>query len=77
MTEQEQRGLIGLGQTVVSSLPAQFLVLVLITACFNLGLIWFLNQQDQARERLLGPIVTSCMQQVPGDVLKQLLERKP
>ena len=81
MTDEQAQTIVGaasqLGRTIVSSLPAQFLALLVCNTLFLITMIWFLNQQDQARERMLTPIVAGCMQQVPGDVLKQLLETRP
>jgi len=78
VTEQEAQGIAGvardLGSKVILSLPAQFLVLVILNTAFLGGLLWFLNEQNKARERLLTPIVTSCVQQVPGDIMAKLLE---
>ena len=80
MTEAEAHGVVGaateLGGRIIGALPAQFLMLVLLNSVFIGGLLWFLDRRDTARERLLTPIVTSCLQQVPADVLKQLLDRK-
>lgn len=61
-----------LGQDVVRSLPAQFLVLVLLNTAFLGGLLWFLEKQDSARERMaeramesrekvLEPILLACL----------------
>jgi len=81
MTDAETRGVVGaateLGGKLIGSLPAQFLMLCVLNLFFILGLLWFLNQQDQARERVLAPIVTSCLQQVPVDVLERLMKIKP
>jgi hypothetical protein len=80
MTDEQTSGIVGvtqdLGGRLISSLPAQFLLLCIINCIFVLGLLWFLEKQNEARERLLGPIVTSCLQEVPNDLFKELLERK-
>ena len=55
--------LTGLGNRLITSLPAQFLMLVLLNLFFVLGLLWFLNNQNASRERLLTPILTACIQQ--------------
>lgn len=57
---------------VLTTLPAQFLTLVLLNTAFILGLLWFLNSVDahriaseqaqaDARERVLTPILAACM----------------
>jgi hypothetical protein len=80
MTDEQTGGIVGLtqdlGGRLIGSLPAQFLMLCIINCVFVLGLLWFLERQNEARERLLGPIVSSCMQEIPGDLLKELLERR-
>lgn len=60
MTEAE-RGIIGIGNKLVGSLPAQFLLLVLINVIFIGGLLWFLEKRDSARERMLTPILAACL----------------
>lgn len=61
---------------ILSSLPAQFLVLVLINAVFVIGLLWFLNQQEMVRERTYGPLVKACIGEVPAELLKDALTRR-
>lgn len=53
-----------LGRHAITALPAQFLVLCAINAVFVVGLLWFLADQQAARERVLSQIVTGCMQRV-------------
>jgi hypothetical protein len=43
-------------------LPAQFLTLCLINLVFLLGFLWFLDQRDGARERLITPIIAACLE---------------
>jgi hypothetical protein len=77
MTEAEAKGLVGaattLGSKLIGSLPAQFMVLVLINAVFLLGLLWFLDQRDEARERLLTPVLASCIHAVPIELVERLI----
>jgi hypothetical protein len=54
-------GVTELGGKLVSGLPAQFLGLVVLNIVFICGLLWFLNNRDDARERLLTPILAACM----------------
>lgn len=60
MTEAEH-GVIGLGNKLIGSLPAQFLLLALMNVIFICGLLWFLNNRDDARERMLTPILAACV----------------
>jgi len=83
MTDEQTQGVIGaatrLGDRLLTSLPAQFLALVLMTGLFNLGILWFVDRENAQRERImssvLSPILSSCMTQVPADVMRQLLEQ--
>jgi hypothetical protein len=59
---------------LISSLPAQFLVLVLLNCGFVMGLLWFLNNSEDRRERIFGPVLTACLQQISPDVLHQFLQ---
>lgn len=78
MTEGEATGVIGAvsdtANKLINSVPAQFLVLLVVNAVFILGLLWFLNEQAKSRERVLTPIVMACLQQVPIDVVERLLK---
>jgi hypothetical protein len=69
--------------SVLASMPGQFLCLVLLNSAFLAGMLWFLNNVDQrrvtfeqsqneVRERLLAPLLTSCIQQVPVSALQHL-----
>lgn len=50
-----------LGQSLITALPSQFLMLVLINAGF-LGLVlWFLTDQMDSRTALAGKIVDHCL----------------
>lgn len=62
-----------LGERLMSSLPAQFLALVVINAVFICALIWFLagvderrvafeQQEATIRQQTLGPIFTACIE---------------
>jgi hypothetical protein len=61
---------------LIDSLPAQFMVLVLLNSIYVVGMLWFLNVQADRRDRNLGPIITSCLQQVPISVVERLLNRE-
>jgi hypothetical protein len=57
---------------LISTLPAQFLVLVLMNTIFILGMLWFLERTDEtratleqhqaeARERVVAPLLAACL----------------
>lgn len=64
MTDAEAQGVAGVASKLIGSLPAQFLMLLVLNVVFILGLLWFLNARDEARERLLTPILAACLQPV-------------
>lgn len=75
-----------LGGKLMASLPGQFLALCVINVFFVLGLLWFLQSTDarrvdaeqhamDARERMLTPILTACVQEVPASLLQREKER--
>lgn len=67
MTEAEQRATTLAGAAaetankLIGTLPAQFLVLVLMNTVFILGLLWFLEHQAESRERVIVPILAACL----------------
>lgn len=78
MTEQEGGIVSSLGSKLITSLPAQFLMLCILNLVFIGGLLWFLDKRDMARERLLSPIVDRCLQEVPVEtILKLEAGRRP
>ena len=62
MTNEERHGIVGLGNKLIGSLPAQFLMLAIINMVFIGSLVWFLDRRDSARERLLTPILAACLE---------------
>jgi cbb3-type cytochrome oxidase subunit 3 len=79
MTEAEQRATTLAGAAadtanrLITALPVQFLVLVLMNTVFIAGLLYFLNRENEARqqteqhlaearERVLLPLLTACIQ---------------
>lgn len=50
-----------LGQSLITALPAPFLLLVLITAAWNGLVLWFLNDQMDSRSILAGKILDHCL----------------
>jgi len=74
----ETAGVVGavehIGTSLITTLPAQFLVLIGLNAVFIIGLLWFFNNQLQSRERMFTPLISACVQQVPVSVVDHLLE---
>lgn len=81
MTEAEQRGVVGAvadtTNKLISTLPAQFLVLVIINTFFIGSLLWFLQRENEtraaleqhqaeARERVVAPLLAACIKKA-GD----------
>jgi Tfp pilus assembly protein PilO len=64
MTEQEH-GLVGLGGKLIGSLPGQFLALLAVVAVLVLGLFWHLDNQLDARERVLEKMIAGCLPPQP------------
>ena len=64
-----------LGSRLIASLPAQFLMLVLMNMIFIMSLLSFLDKQLESRERALTPIISNCMQEIPLEVMKDILNR--
>lgn len=79
MTEAEQRAQTMAGAAadtanrLITALPTQFLVLVLMNTVFILGMLWFLDRENgarqvteqhlaEARERVLVPMLQGCLQ---------------
>jgi len=78
VTDADQHTLVGavanVSDRLITSLPAQFLVLVLLNTAFITGLLWFLNQEQtnryaledrqvEGREKLLLPLLQACITQ--------------
>jgi len=59
-------------RALIATLPSGFLVLVVINAVFILGLLWFLDREQAARERVLAPVLAACIEQVPLGALQHL-----
>jgi uncharacterized membrane protein YfcA len=68
MTEQEAHSVVGavaqVGNRLVSALPAQFLLLLLLVLLFLAGFLWFLDRRDEARERMITPVIAACLARV-------------
>ena len=68
----------GAADKLMSSLPAQFLTLVVLNSIFIAALLWYLSGIDanrtatekyaiEVRERVLGPLVDRCVRKIGGD----------
>lgn len=51
-----------LGQSVITALPAQFLLLVILNGIFIAMVMWFLNSQMDQRTALVTKLVDKCME---------------
>jgi hypothetical protein len=60
MTEEQSSGIIGLGQKLLSALPAQFVALLLINVVLFGGVVWHLDNASDARERVLKQLISGC-----------------
>lgn len=69
--QREAEGWVGLGGRVVNALPAPFLMLVLMNIIFLGVVFWHQQKADEARDRMLTPILLSCFTDLHK--LKQLL----
>jgi len=78
MTDEQAHSIVGavdsLGGKLISSVPAQFLALLLMNTVFILGLLFFLERETESRvqleqrqteskERLLMPLLNACITQ--------------
>lgn len=73
---------------VLTTLPPAFLALVLLNLAFICGVLWFLNGVDarrvafeqaeaEGRARLLTPLLSACINEVPAAELQKLLHPSP
>jgi hypothetical protein len=60
MTAEEAHGLIGLGRQLLAALPAQFLALLVVNLVVVGGLMWHMDSQLEARERVLIKLIENC-----------------
>ena len=78
MTEAEHATALGVvgstAKSLIDSLPAQFLMLVILNSAFIGGMLWFLNNAEDRRERVFGPMLTTCMKSVPIEVLEDMIK---
>jgi hypothetical protein len=66
VTEDQQHGLIaGITSKVITALPGQMLLVVILNLAFLGGLFWLLSQQNASRERALLPLLEACSKTIP------------
>lgn len=58
----ENVGLTGLGRSIVGNLPGQFLALCLINVIFVLGILWFLEKQQEIGSTVARELFTKCIE---------------
>ena len=63
MTEEETKSIVGLGGRLITGLPAQFLALIAINLLMVGGLVWHMDSQLAARERVLIRLIETCGKQ--------------
>lgn len=55
------KSIIGLGAQVVTSLPGQFLALLCINVVFVLGILWFLEKQQELATKVAVDVFDKCI----------------
>ena len=60
MTEEQANGLLGLAGKLTTSLPAQFLALLLLNLLVVGGLLWIEDRRADAREHVLIKLLDTC-----------------
>lgn len=63
------------GSKLLSTLPAQFLVLVLLNVAFLGFVLWFLQSEDSTHARMIQPILEHCTRSVPIEMVEKLMQR--
>lgn len=59
-----------IGQALIAALPGPFLGLLVINAAFLLAMFWFLHAQSASRERVISALVTACLNDHRGGVIR-------
>lgn len=66
MTEEQQHGLIAnVSSKIITALPGQMLLMLLLNICFIGALFWLLTAQNASRERVLMPLLEACSRTIP------------
>lgn len=78
MTDGEREGMIaGISSKVISALPGQMLLMLLLNMCFIGALFWLLSAQNASRERILLPMMEACSRTIPLEALPHGLAPAP
>ena len=82
MTEEQAQGVIGnISSRLITALPANLLIVLLLNVCFIGSLFWLLSEQNASRERVLLPMMEACSRTIPLEGMKYFQppapERKP
>jgi hypothetical protein len=54
-----------IGRQVITALPGQMLLMLLLNLAFLGALFWLLAQQNASRERILAPLLAACSETIP------------
>jgi glycopeptide antibiotics resistance protein len=65
-------GVFGSVTAAVRRLTPEFLALALLNVVFIVALAWLFSRQNDARERVLTPLLTACSHSIPIEVLQYL-----
>ena len=63
MTEEETKGLVGLGGKLIAGLPAQFLALIVVNLVFMGAFIWYVDARSRHSVDVIQQLLSSCLQQ--------------
>ena len=50
---------------LITALPANLLIVLLLNVCFLGSLFWLLSAQNSSRERILAPLLDACSKTIP------------
>ena len=73
MTDGETRGVFGTLASAIERVPPLVLGLIGLEVVFVLSLTYLFIKQNEARERVLGPLVAACARSVPIEALQMLV----
>lgn len=63
------------GSKLLQTLPAQFLVLVVLNVAFLGFVLWFIQSEDATHAKMIQPILEHCTRSVPLEVVEKLVQR--
>ena len=69
--------IISLGKMAIASMPPAFLLLLLLNTIFLVAVFWFLNSRATVFERAMVPIMQSCMNKLPMELVPHLKSPTP